>query len=110
MAKPPASRRVESGMIRYTIRDLFWLTVVVAFAVLWCGEMRQRKLDGVDLWEKNSQLSADFNSAMQKLQKYETQDEASSGNNTDSRVAESPSPENKLRKVKFFVRRLPRYL
>jgi len=46
-------------MLQYTIRDLLWLTVVVAFAVLWTGEIRQRRIDGADLWEENVRLATE---------------------------------------------------
>jgi len=32
-------------MFRFTIRDVLWLTVVVAFAVLWQMEIRQRNIE-----------------------------------------------------------------
>ena len=102
--------RVRYRMIRYTLRDLFWLTVVVAFAVLWWGETRQRKIESSELWEKNSQLSAEWNSAMLQLEEYRKQDIASPGNNSGDAVAKASSPEPKRRTFKLFVRRMPRYL
>ena len=43
-------------MFQFSIRELFWLTVVVALGVLWWGEARQRSIDGAELWDKNVQL------------------------------------------------------
>jgi hypothetical protein len=44
-------------MFQFSIRDLFWLTVVVALGVLWWGEVRQRRIDGAELWAKKLRLS-----------------------------------------------------
>lgn len=54
-------------MLQFSIRDLLWLTVVVAFSVLWWGEVRQRRLDGAELWAKNLQLTQDFTNAISLL-------------------------------------------
>jgi hypothetical protein len=43
-------------MFRFTIRDLLWLTVVVAFAVLWLMEYRQRGLENVELRAEKARL------------------------------------------------------
>jgi len=54
-------------MFQFSIRDLLWLTVVVALSVLWCGEVRQRRLDGAELWNKNLQLSQQLTHAITLL-------------------------------------------
>ena len=43
-------------MFRFTIRDVLWLTVVVAFAVLWGMEMRQRGVENAELRAANTRL------------------------------------------------------
>ena len=43
-------------MFRFTIRDVLWLTVVVAFAVLWAMEMRQRGVENAELRQINKRL------------------------------------------------------
>jgi hypothetical protein len=43
-------------MFRFTIRDVLWLTVVVAFAVLWAMEMRQRGVENAELRQINRRL------------------------------------------------------
>jgi hypothetical protein len=45
--------------MRFTIRDLLWLTVVVAFAVLWWGEYQQRLTDSADLRAEFKKLQLD---------------------------------------------------
>ena len=57
-------------MIRYTIRDLLWLTVVVAFAVLWCGETRQRKSESAELWAKHVGMVNDYSAALAELDTF----------------------------------------
>jgi len=45
-------------MFRFTIRDVLWLTVVVALAVGW-GMDRNRLLGGIDLWKQRADCLAD---------------------------------------------------
>jgi hypothetical protein len=54
-------------MLQFTIRDLLWLTVVVALGVLWGGEVRQRKIDGAELWAKNQQISVELTHSINLL-------------------------------------------
>ena len=42
--------------MRFTIRDILWLTVVVAFAVLWLMEIRQRGVENAELRAEKAQL------------------------------------------------------
>jgi hypothetical protein len=51
-------------MFRFTIRDVLWLTVVVAFAVLWGMEMRQRSLENAELRETNKRLMQERDAAL----------------------------------------------
>ena len=55
--------------MQFTIRDLLWLTVVVAFAVLWGGELRQRKIENTDVWRDNLMLRNDRNAMAMELAK-----------------------------------------
>jgi hypothetical protein len=50
-------------IFRFYIRDLLWLTVVVAFAVLWCGEIRQRKVENAEVWAQNARLQEERQAA-----------------------------------------------
>jgi len=49
--------------MQFTIRDLLWLTVVVAFAILWQGEMRQRSSENADVWRSCLALRNECNTA-----------------------------------------------
>jgi hypothetical protein len=53
--------------MQFTIRDLLWLTIVSAFAVLWCGEIRQRRIENADVWKENLWLRHQWNHAMMAL-------------------------------------------
>ena len=51
-------------MFRFTIRDVLWLTVVVAFAVLWAMEMRQRSIENAELRQINKRLLQERDAAL----------------------------------------------
>ena len=53
--------------MRFTIRDLLWLTVVVAFAVLWWGEYRQRMSDSAELRGRFKPLERERDDLVSKL-------------------------------------------
>jgi hypothetical protein len=75
-------------MIRYSIRDLLWLTVVAAFAVLWWGETRQRKSESAELWAKHVGMVNDHTAALSELDIYRKQQSLRSPQD-NSRVAVS---------------------
>ena len=56
----------QHTMFRFTIRDVLWLTVVVAFAVLWGMEMRQRGVENAELRETNSRLLQERDAAVSR--------------------------------------------
>ena len=51
-------------MFRYTIRDIFWLTVVVALAVLWVGEAQQRRSENQEIYAENVRLLKELDKAL----------------------------------------------
>jgi hypothetical protein len=53
--------------MQFTIRDLLWLTTVAAFAVLWFGEIRQRKFENAEVWADNLRLRDERNSAVMAM-------------------------------------------
>ena len=53
--------------MKFTIRDLLWLTVVVALAVLWWGEIRQRKIENAEVWRDNLMLRNERNALAMEL-------------------------------------------
>ena len=55
-------------MFRFTIRDVLWLTVVVALAVLWQMEMRQRLVERPDLRTENVRLKKKLESTQLALE------------------------------------------
>ena len=52
--------------MRFSIRDLLWLTVVVAFAVLWWGEYRQRMTDSAELRAELKRVQQERDSAISR--------------------------------------------
>ena len=54
-------------MFQFSIRDLFWLTVVVALVTLWWGEVRQRRIDGAELWQKYLEIQEERATAITLL-------------------------------------------
>ena len=53
--------------MRFTIRDLLWLTVVGSLAVLWCGEYRQRMSDSAELRANYLKLQQDRDELVSRL-------------------------------------------
>jgi hypothetical protein len=57
----------NAPILRFTIRDILWLTVVVAVAVLFWGEYRQRLTDSAGLRAENLRLTQEREYALSLL-------------------------------------------
>ena len=90
-------------MFRYTIRDVLWLTVVVALGVLWWGEYRQRGIENAELWATTSQLMEDKNAAELEADNYRKELAALKSKAIDGLASVAPRVR---RAVRVYLRRL----